>query len=153
MPTHHTTTGALGAGSASIGIADHAQQLFERASALHSGLEALAPLGAQQAHAAVFLASWCLELALKSHLAAHGKGKRELQSIQHNLSALWHKAASLGLPIASTAPRWCDKLNETHDAPYHQRYATDKAASTSPSIEATANELRLLLEVVRRSIQ
>jgi HEPN domain-containing protein len=153
MPTHHTTSGALVAGSASIGIAHHAQQLFERASALHAGLEALAPLGAKQANAAVFLASWCLELALKSHLAAHGQGKRELRSIQHNLTALWSKAASLGLHIASAAPRWCEKLSETHDDPYHQRYATDKAASIAPNIQAVANELRLLLEVVSRSIQ
>ena len=153
MPIHHTTSGALIAGEASIGIAGKPLQFIDRARKLHLGFRALAPLGALQAPAAIFLASWCLELSLKAHLASKGQGKTELRSIQHDLAALWTKAAILGLRVPSTPPHWCMLLSATHNDPYHQRYPNDAAASSTPSIQVVEAELTALLTIVEQSLQ
>lgn len=152
MATVHATSGALVSGPATIAVGPPAQQLLDRARSLHRGLEALVPLGAAHANAAVFLASWSLELALKAHLAANGQGKRELRSIQHNLEALWVKAAGLGLSVPTLAPRWCTLLSKTHDDPYHQRYPSNAAASTAPNLGEVVVELGKLLQVVHKAV-
>ncbi len=153
MPTHHTSSGALIAGEARIAIASPQYQFLARARGLLTGLEALAPLGPRQAEAAIFLASWCLELTLKAHLASRGQNKSELQPIQHNLSALWAKAFDFGLPVPATPPRWCVILSGTHDKPFHQRYPTDAAGSIAPNTETLVVELTTLHNLVAQSIQ
>lgn len=153
MPIHHTTSGALISGSATIGATSVPHQFLDRALKLHEGLKALAQLGERQAHASIFLASWCLELALKGHLVAMGKGKKELRPIQHNLAALWIEAANLGLGIPNSPPRWCSILSKTHDDPYHQRYPTDAVAFLAPNVQTVVAELATLLNVLEHSLQ
>jgi hypothetical protein len=152
VPTHHTSSGALVAAEARVSIGSESQQFIQRARHLHAGLRALASLGEQEAPAAVFLASWCLELSLKAYLASKGQRKAELRSIQHNLAALWSKAASHGLGLPGTPPRWCTLLSTTHNSPYHQRYPTDAAAFIAPNLHVVEGELRALLALVEHSL-
>lgn len=153
MPIHHTVSGALIAGSAKIAISSPPRQFLDRARGLLSGLEALALLGSQQAEAAIFLASWCLELTLKAHLELKGQTKAELRPIQHNLAELWVKASGHGLPVPAKAPHWCVLLGKTHDNPFHQRYPTDAAASSAPNIQLLVAELTALHNLVAQSLQ
>jgi hypothetical protein len=128
-------------------------QFIGRARQLHHGFLALAPLGAAQTHACIFLASWCLELSLKAYLATKGQGKSQLGPIQHNLAALWAKAAELGLPAPKSPPRWCVLLSETHNTPFHQRYPTETAVSIAPNKQSLVAELSALLALIEQSIQ
>lgn len=153
MPTHHIASGALVGGDAKIAISSQPRQFLDRARGLLTGLEALAPLGPRQAEAAIFLASWCLELTLKGYLESKGQTKVELRTIQHNLAALWAKASDHGLPILAMPPRWCFLLSTTHDKPFHQRYPTDAAASSAPNIQLLVVELTALHNLVAQSLQ
>jgi hypothetical protein len=153
MPTHHIASGALIGGGAKIAMSSPPRQFLDRARGLLAGLEALAPLGPRQAEAAIFLASWCLELTLKAHLESKGQTKDELRPIQHNLAELWAKASGHGLPIPATPPRWCALLSTTHDKPFHQRYPTDAAASSAPNIQLLVVELTALHNLVAQSLQ
>ena len=153
MPTHHIASGALIAGESRIGVSSPPRQFLDRAHGLLAGLEALEPLGPKRAEAAVFLASWCLELTLKAHLESKGQAKDELRAIQHNLAALWAKAAAHGLPVSAPPPRWCVALSATHNKPFHQRYPTDAAASIAPSIQLLLVELTALHNLVATSLQ
>ena len=153
MPTHHTASGALIGGEAKIAVSSPPRQFLDRARGLLAGLEALEPLGPQRAEAAIFLASWCLELTLKAHLESKGQAKDELRPIQHNLAALWAKAAEHGLAVSTTPPRWCVVLSATHNKPFHQRYPTDAAASIAPSRQLLLVELTALHSLVASSLQ
>jgi hypothetical protein len=153
MPTHHNSSGALIGGGAKIAISSPPRQFLDRARGLLTGLETLAPLGPRQAEAAIFLASWCLELTLKAHLESKGQTKDALRPIQHNLTALWAKASDQGLPIPATPPRWCVLLSTIHDKPFHQRYPTDAAASSAPNIQLLVVELTALNRLVAQSLQ
>lgn len=153
MPTHHVTSGSLIAGSATVEISSPPRQFLDRARGLLSGLEALALLGPQQAEAAIFLASWCLELTLKAHLEQKGQTKNELRPIRHNLAKLWEEASKHGLPVPATPPHWCDQLGKTHDKPFHQRYPTDAAAFSAPSIQILVVELTALHNLVAQSLR
>jgi hypothetical protein len=154
MPTDHTASGALIAGSAQVAMSSPPRQFLDRARGLLSGLEALALLGPQQAEAAIFLASWCLELTLKAHLESKGQTKDKLWDIRHNLAELWAEASGHGLPVPATPPRWCVLLGTTHDGPlFHQRYPTDAAASSAPNIQLLVVELTALHNLVAQSLQ
>ena len=152
MPVHHTATGALVSGTATIGASSNSLQLLDRATKLLSGASALAALGEKELQASVFLASWCLELALKGYLDAKGQGKKELASIRHNLSKLWERAAKEGLSITAVPPHWCELLSATHDLPYHQRYPTGDVASVAPHIQAVVKELETLVATVKKAL-
>jgi len=152
MPIHHTATGALVSGAATIGASSNSLQLLDRATKLLSGASALADLGEKELQASIFLASWCLELALKGYLDAKGQGKKELASIRHNLSKLWECAAKEGLCIAAAPPRWCELLSATHDHPYHQRYPTEAIASVAPQIQVVVKELEALVATVKKAL-
>ncbi len=154
MPAHHVAAGDLVADAASIGIGGKPNQFLERARGLHVGLKALSSLSAKEAYAAVFLAAWCLELSLKSFLADHGQGKKQLQPIQHDLAALWSRAATLGLPVSNTPPPWCSLLSEAHKGPsFHQRYPTHDAASISPNATLLEQELAVLLALIAQQVR
>lgn len=154
MPTHHSSCGVLVAESARIGVGGRPRQFLSRAVELHAGLAALAPGGTIVSHAAIFLASWCLELALKAHLANHGLGTKALRPIQHNLAKLWIEAANHGLSVSNAPPRWCIMLSETHDNPYFQRYPSDStAAYIAPNINDLVAEIGAVLDIVGTSLQ
>ncbi len=153
MPTHHVTSGALIAESAKIAVSSTPLQFLDRARGLRSGLEALALPDPQQAEAAIFLASWCLELTLKAYLESKGQTKLELRPIQHNLAKLWAKASDHGLSVPAIPPRWCVLLSTTHDKPFHQRYPTDAAGSSAPNIQLLVVELTALHNLVAQSLQ
>jgi hypothetical protein len=153
MPTHHTSSGALIAGEAKVAISSPPRQFLDRANGLFSGLEALAPLGSTKAAAAIFLASWCLELTLKAYLGSKGQMKDELVQIQHDLAGLWTRASNHGLAVQATPPRWCVLLGETHKKPFHQRYPTEAAASVAPNIQLLVVELAALRNLVAQSLK
>lgn len=152
MATHHAASGALIAGSAELTISSPPHQFLDRARGLLSGLEALSVLGPPQTEAAIFLASWCLELTLKAYLEKNGRTKTELRPIQHNLAGLWTKAFDCGLAVTATPPRWCALLSTTHDKPFHQRYPTDAAVSSAPHIGLLVAELSALHNLVAQSL-
>jgi hypothetical protein len=153
MPITHTSSGALiGQGSA-ISISNRPHQFFERAGGLMIGLKALAPLDPRHSQAAVFLASWCVELTLKGFLDSKGQTKKMLQPIRHNLAALWNKSSELGLAISKSAPAWCVLLSETHNAPFHQRYPTDAASSVAPNLELLVREIERLHALAAQSLR
>ena len=153
MPKHHIASGALIAEGAKIGISSPPRQFLDRAHGLLVGLEALALLGPRQAEAAIFLASWCLELNLKAHLEFKGRTKDKLRPLQHNLAALWTKASDHGLPVPATPPYWCALISQTHNRPFHQRYPTDAAAYSAPNIQLLVVELTALHNLVAQSLQ
>lgn len=153
MPTHHTASGALIAGGAKVAMSSPPRQFLNRANGLFSGLEALEPLGSAKAEAAIFLASWCLELSLKAYLESKGQTKDVLRPIQHDLAALWTCASNHGLAVQATPPRWCVVLGATHKKPFHQRYPTEAAASIAPNIQMLVVELAALRNLVAQSLQ
>lgn len=69
MATHHAATGSLVGGPASISVGQESVGLLSRARSLLVGTVALASGPPDQVAACHFLASWSLELALKSYLA------------------------------------------------------------------------------------
>lgn len=151
MKTHHVAMGRLvGSGAELNFVAPPHTQLLARAKSLHEGLLTLVSSGPETRTAAVFLASWALELALKAHLVQRGKTKRELRPIQHDLTALWQLAFAEGLPLASSPPHWCSLLSQTHDAPYHQRYGSNTPISVWPAIQAVVVGLTELLLVIEK---
>lgn len=154
MPAHHVASGRLVADGATVASSGKPHQLLDRARKLHAGVRALSPLGAEEAYAAIFLASWCIELALKSYLELKGQGKKQLQPIQHDLAALWARAATCGLPVSLTPPQWCEKLGETHKGPgFHLRYPTDAAAMVSPNASLLERELAALLALIGEQVR
>lgn len=153
MLTHHNASGALIGSGAKIEMSSPPRQFLDRSRGLLTGLEALEPLGPRKAEAAIFLASWCLELTLKAHLESKGQKKDELHSIQHNLAALWVRAGEHGLSISAAPPHWCVLLSATHNKPFHQRYPTEAAASVVPNIQLLLAELNALHSLVTQSLQ
>lgn len=153
MATHHAATGSLIGGQATISVGPESVGLLSRARSLHVGTVALASGPPDQVAACQFLASWSLELALKSYLAHVRVPKMQIQPIRHNLSALWEKAAAMGLPISGTPPRWCALLSSLHDKPYHSRYPTEAAASIRPSLALLSSELRAVIDAVISAVQ
>jgi hypothetical protein len=146
MATFHESSGNLVGGGSEVSVGTSKDGLVARTRGLLHGLRALVNgEDAQNAEAAIFLASWCLELTLKGYLAAVGKGKKELQPIQHDLVALWELAQRCGLMVPAVPPRWCQLLSETHNSPFHQRYPTDASVSVAPNLRLVLSELEVLL--------
>ena len=153
MATHHDSTGYLVAQAAGVSLAPLQHGFLERARSLHQGAAALAAQDASHAHATVFLAAWCAELSLKAYLAKHGQFKEQLGAIQHNLSGLWKKAASLGLSVPQDPPRWLQLLGTLHGNPYHLRYPSEAAASLSPAANEAVVGLGNLIQVVEKAFE
>ncbi len=148
-----TGRGSLIASSAIISVGPESLGLLSRARGLLHGAKVLATTSDDTTTACHFLAAWTLELLLKSYLSHTGLAKVQLRPIQHNLEALWAKASSLGLSVASNPPRWCQLLNGIHDAPYHSRYPTDAAAYIGPSLRTLNTELEKVFTAVEKVVQ
>jgi hypothetical protein len=151
MPIHHDATGSLIGPGSKVTIGSDAIELLTRAHDFLIGVEALAAGPVPQVPACRFLASWTLELALKSYLSHAGVDSKQLKSskLRHNLSALWEKAAHMGLPIDDKPPRWCNYLSGAHDYPYQERYPTTSAALVQPSVVEIASKLGALINLVK----
>jgi hypothetical protein len=148
-----TGTGSLIASSATIYVGPESLGLLSRARGLLHGVNVLATTSDDTTTACHFLAAWTLELLLKSYLSHTGLTKAQLRPIQHNLEALWAKASSLGLSVASIPPRWCQLLNGIHDAPYHSRYPTNAAAYIGPGLRTLNTELEAVFTAVEKVVQ
>lgn len=148
-----TTTGSLIAGSATISVGPESVGLLSRARGLLQGVNVLATSSHDTTTACHFLAAWTLELLLKSYLSHAGFTKRQRNPIRHNLEALWKKASSHGLSVASIPPRWCQLLNGIHDVPYYSRYPTDAAAYIGPGLRTLNTELEAVFGAVEKVVQ
>ena len=116
-------TGSLNAGFALISVGSESIRHLSLARGFLRGMQILANGPEDGIPACQFLAGWTLESTLKSFLAHHGKDKSSLQSIQHDLAALWELAATLGLGVLTCPPDWCQSLNSIHYGPdKHHRY-------------------------------
>lgn len=152
MTTQHTSYGSLVGSGARLELAPPQLGFLDRARKLHCGLAGLSNQEASHAEAAIFLAAWCLELSLKAFLAKHGQLKTQLHSIQHDLAALWKRAATLGLAIPQDPPRWCLLLSSLHASPYHLRYPDEAAAAIAPGVHEASAALRNLLLLIESEL-
>lgn len=152
MPIHHTSSGHLVGPGAKLDLAPPQRGLLDRARKLHRGLATLSTQDSSHADAAVFLAAWCLELSLKAYLAKHGQLRNQLQTIQHDLTALWRRAVSFGLPVPQDPPRWCQLLSTLHAHPYHLRYPDEAAVAVAPGVREVSIALGDLLHLIESEL-
>lgn len=105
------------------------------------------------AAALALLSGQILECSLKAFLSKVGVTENELKNVlRHNLSALWERAKTEGLPISAILPEWAATLNSLHDKPHYLRYPMGLHGWVLPKAQQMTSELRNLLEMVRQRI-
>ena len=140
--------------SATVGILPGLEMQKKPASVAHSdgarsacaGFEALARIGSKDVEwAAVILAGFAVENALKAFVASRGGNPRQHG---HDLVALWGQARALGGPLhpmSQNPPPWCVELSTlTAATPFEARYH-GAHGNQSPPIATMLREIPQLV--------
>ncbi len=106
----------------------------------------------ESAWALALVSGQILESSLKAFLA---KARPQLdlkKEFGHDLSKLWARAATEGLPMSAAPPDWAETLIRLHASPYYLRYPMGLHGLVLLNAQQTTTGLQRIIDTVRQKI-